>query len=200
MVKNIPTIERSTKLRFGKYTLENQDQAENTIIFNASNVSFDTPEPNAVYLSPIRLRTDYEDKNIVLLMYNKLTHEITESGEAATEIIETTINGALLQGNVAEIRTMQLMNTAHNSMVTEANVGIVNLHPEHTLSIGSNVYFDDAGANVVVIDGGVSIDGNLVVHGGVTTYYSENFRIGDSIIELGKDNYESNIEIGRAHV
>ena len=39
MVKNLPTVERSTKIRFGKYALD--DQAENTIVFNASNVAID---------------------------------------------------------------------------------------------------------------------------------------------------------------
>ena len=40
MVKNIPTIERSTKIRFGKYATD--DQGENTIVFNASNAAIDT--------------------------------------------------------------------------------------------------------------------------------------------------------------
>jgi hypothetical protein len=61
-------------------------------------------------------------------------------------------------------------------------------NPQHTLSIGSNVYFDDAGSNVLVVTGGVSIDGNLVVNGGVTTITTENLKIGDAIIELGKNN------------
>ena len=35
MVKNLPTIERSTKIRFGKHATDNQ--AENTVVFNASD-------------------------------------------------------------------------------------------------------------------------------------------------------------------
>jgi hypothetical protein len=186
MVKNIPTIERSTKIRFGRNTLD--DQAENTIVFNASNTAIQANTPGAVYLHPIRNRPDYDDPQIVLLMYNRDTKEITESGEAATDIIETTLEGATIRGNVINFSTVYFNNVEHTSFVTDSNVGILNTNPQHTLSIGSNVYFNDAGSNVLVVSGGVSIDGNLVVNGGVTTITTENLKIGDAIIELGKNN------------
>jgi hypothetical protein len=186
MVKNLPTIERSTKIRFGKNTLD--DQAENTIVFNASNTAIQANTPGAVYLEPIRNRPDYDDPQIVLLMYNRETKEITESGEAATDIIETTLEGATIRGNVINFSTVYFNNVEHASFVTDSNVGILNTNPQHTLSIGSNVYFEDAGSNVLVVSGGVSIDGNLVVNGGVTTITTENLKIGDAIIELGKNN------------
>ncbi len=50
MVKNIPTIERSTKIRFGKNCID--DQGENTIVFNASNVQIDATQPGPVYITP----------------------------------------------------------------------------------------------------------------------------------------------------
>ena len=78
MVKNLPTVERSTKIRFGKHTLENQ--AENTLVFNASDTPMQATTPGAVYLSPIRFRSDFSSYDIVLLMYDKSTGEITESG------------------------------------------------------------------------------------------------------------------------
>ncbi len=76
MVKNIPTIERSTKIRFGKNVPDSQSQEENTIVFNASNVLVQTPYSNAVYLSPIRLRSDYQAPEVVLLMYDRNTKEV----------------------------------------------------------------------------------------------------------------------------
>ena len=133
MVKNIPTIERSTKVRFGKHTFE--DQAENTIVFNASDTAFEVPTSNAVYLSPIRLRPDYDDNNIVLLMYNKLTKEITESGEAATDIIETNLEGATIRGNVIEHSTVYFNNTHHNSFVTSSNIGSAGSMPDVLWSV-----------------------------------------------------------------
>ena len=52
MVKNLPTVERSTKIRFGKNATE--DQGENTIVFNASNVQIDTTQPGSVYIQGLR--------------------------------------------------------------------------------------------------------------------------------------------------
>jgi hypothetical protein len=186
MVKNIPTIERSTKVRFGKNALD--DQAENTIVFNASNESLNANTANTIYISPIRLRENYDDPAIVLLMYNKDTKEVTESGEAATDIIETTLQGAALRGNVINVSTVYFNNVSHNSLVTDGNVGIVNTNPLHTFSVGSNLYVDDTGSNVLVVNGGVSIDGNLDVKGGITAITSNNLIIEDAIIELGKNN------------
>src|SRR6056300_919279 len=186
MVKNIPTIERSTKVRFGKNALD--DQAENTIVFNASNESLNANTANTIYISPVRLREDYDDPAIVLLMYNKDTKEVTESGEAATDIIETTLQGAALRGNVINVSTVYFNNVSHNSLVTDGNVGIVNTNPLHTFSVGSNLYVDDTGSNVLVVNGGVSIDGNLDVKGGITAITSNNLIIEDAIIELGKNN------------
>src|SRR6056300_800123 len=186
MVKNIPTIERSTKVRFGKNALD--DQAENTIVFNASNESLNANTANTIYISPVRLREDYDDPAIVLLMYNKDTKEVTESGEAATDIIETTLQGAALRGNVINVSTVYFNNVSHNSLVTDGNVGIVNTNPLHTFSVGSNLYVDDTGSNVLVVNGGVSINGNLDVKGGITAITSNNLIIEDAIIELGKNN------------
>src|SRR5210317_2180129 len=186
MVKNIPTIERSTKVRFGKNALD--DQAENTIVFNASNESLNANTANTIYISPVRLREDYDDPAIVLLMYNKDTKEVTESGEAATDIIEPTLQGAALRGNVINVSTVYFNNVSHNSLVTDGNVGIVNTNPLHTFSVGSNLYVDDTGSNVLVVNGGVSINGNLDVKGGITAITSNNLIIEDAIIELGKNN------------
>jgi cytoskeletal protein CcmA (bactofilin family) len=193
MVKNLPAVERSTKIRFGKNVPEATDQAENTIVFNASNVSFDVSNPGAVYLSPIRLREDYDDPQIVLLMYNKETKEITESGEAATDIIQPSLESATRFGNVITVNTVEF-NNAFTSFVTASNVGIVNTFAAHTLSVGSNLYIDDTGSNVLVVSGNVSvlrdmvIDGNLRVNGDTTVIYTENTSIKDAFIELGRDN------------
>ena len=43
-----------------------------------------------------------------------------------------------------------------NSLITSNNVGIANTNPAHNLSIGSNVYIDDTGANTIVTSGNVS--------------------------------------------
>ena len=189
MVKNIPTIERSTKIRFGKNTTD--DQGENTIVLNASNTSINASSGGSLYISPVRLDTEYASKpTVVLMMYNTETKELVESGERASDLIGNQGLAAVTnQGNVTADVVRFVNNTT--AFVTESNVGIANSTPGYTLSVGSNLYVDDAGSNVLVVTGGVSIDGNLVVNGGVTTITNENLKIGDGIIELGANNTSS---------
>src|SRR5210317_29855 len=198
MVKNIPAIERSTEIRFGKHVPDSTDQADNTIVFNASNVLVPTPYSNAVYLSPIRNRPDYTPPEVVLLMYDRNTKEITESGESANALVGgVTLALAVDRANVTS-NTITFTGGGHDdnnvAFVTDSNVGISNLLPQHTVSVGSNLYIDEFGSNVLVVSGNVAvlrdmvIDGNLRVNGDTTVIYTENTSIKDAFIELGRDN------------
>jgi len=192
MVKNLPSVERSTKIRFGKHVPDSTDQEENTIVFNASNTLVPTPYSNAVYLSPIRNRTDYQTPEVVLLMYDRNTKEITESGESAAALV----GGATLDivTNRSNITANTLILSGPTGFVTYGNIGIVNTFANHTVSVGSNLYIDEFGSNVLVVSGNVAvlrdmiIEGNLTVNGDTTVIYTENTSIKDAIVELGKDN------------
>jgi hypothetical protein len=197
MVKNIPTIERSTKIRFGRNVPDSDVQAENTIIFNASNTLVTTPNSGSIYMSPVRFRNDIIDPNIVLMMYNRVTGELSESGESANALVGgQSFQATSDRGNTSS-NTIQFTNF-NTSLVTNGNVGIANTQPLHSLSVGSNLYVSDTGANVLVVAGGVSIDGNLVVSGGVTTISSQNLTVDDGIIELGRNNVsgDSTLDLG----
>ena len=193
MVKNLPSVERSTKIRFGKHVPDSNDQEENTIVFNASNVAVPTPYSNAVYLSPIRNRTDYTAPEIVLLMYDRNTKEVTESGESANALIGGSTLDAVTNRNNATSNVVQLTGVPE-SLITYGNVGIANTLAAHTLSVGSNLYIDEFGSNVLVVSGNVAvlqdmvIDGNLRVNGDTTVVYTENISIRDAFIELGQNN------------
>ena len=198
MVKNLPSVERSTKIRFGKHVPDSNDQEENTVVFNASNVLVPTPYSNAVYLSPIRNRPDFAAPEVVLLMYDRNTKEITESGESANNLVGgATLSLAVDRAN-ATSNTVLYIGGGHDNnnvgFVTDSNVGISNLLPEHTLSVGTNFYVDDTGSNVLVVSGNVAvlrdmvIDGNLRVNGDTTVIYAENTAIKDALIELGQNN------------
>jgi hypothetical protein len=187
MVKNLPTVERSTKIRFGKHVPDSDVQAENTIVFNASNTVLNTPNSGSIYMSPVRFRSDFQDSNVVLMMYNRETGELSESGESANSLLGgQTLAVTVDRGNVTS-NTVQFINP-ETSVVTAGKMGVSNLLPGHTLSIGSNVYVDDVGSNVLVVSGGVLLDGNLTVNGGVTSIVTENLKIKDAIIELGQNN------------
>jgi len=194
-VKNLPSVERSTKIRFGKHVPDSTEQEENTIVFNASNVTVPTPYGDAVYLSPIRNKTDYTAPEIVLLMYDRNTKEITESGESANALIGGSTLDTVSNRSNATSNTIQFVGPTNGvSFVTDANVGFSNMDPKHTVSVGSNLYIDDVGSNVLVVSGNVAIlnsltiDGNLRVNGDTTVIYTENTSIRDAFVELGTNN------------
>ena len=184
MVKTLPTVERSTKIRFGRHARE--DQGENSIVLNASNTAVDATEGGAVYITPVRFEPNYEENDaIVLMMYNTTTKEMVESGEPASTLIsDVSLQGATLQGNVTSNSMIFYNNTV--AFVTSGNVGISNALASHTLSVGSNLYVDDYGTNVLVVSGGVGITdtttstsattGALKVAGGIST--EENLNVG----------------------
>jgi len=53
----------------------------------------------------------------------------------------------------------------YGQLFTDGNVSVANTNRFHTLSIGSNVFFDDVGSNLFVSTGNVSVEGNVVAGG-----------------------------------
>ena len=190
MVKNLPTVERSTKIRFGKNCTN--DQAENTIVFNATEEEIDTPFTDSVYITPLRLRTDLTDRNISVLAYNQVTREMMDSGAIAEDILNFTLEAAIINGNVTA-NTVSF-NNVNTSVTTLSNVGISNSLPTDTLSVGSKVFVNQTTANTLTVLGNTYIQNSLVVDGDatfnglVTTLHANNTVIKDAILELGKDN------------
>src|SRR6056300_1304780 len=190
MVKNLPTVERSTKIRFGKNATE--DQGENTIVFNASNVQFDATQPGSVYISPLRQVLDVSDRQIKILTYNRISKEVTDSGVAAVDVLQPNLQATTNLGNTTT-NTIEFRNP-ETGFVTTANVGIANTLASHTLSVGSNLYVDDVASNVLVVNGNTNINGDIVVQGNaqidgvLTVINTENLTITDAIIELGRNN------------
>jgi len=185
MVKNLNTIERSERIRIGKYTPD--EQAENSIIINASSEIIDAPV-SGFHVAPVRYVSNVLSNTLV---YNTVTHEVVDSGEN----INRSLDDVLAVSNVASY-TVEFQNTA-TSFVTYGPVGIANTNPIHTVDIGSNVFVDDTGSNVMNITGNVFVSdtlfvvGNLEVLGDTTLTTQQNLLIDDSIVELGKNNYDS---------
>ena len=195
MVKNTPTIERSTKIRFGKNCTE--DQGENTIVFNASNVQIDATQPGAVYMTPIRKRESSDYLNYKMLIYNTETKEIVDSTVPAEDILLLDLERAVINGSVTS-NTVSF-NHPETSVTTLSNVGVANGAPIHTLDVGTKFYVDEEGANVLTVLGDtyiqddVIIGGNLDVRGTITSINTENTTIKDAIIEIGKGNTTSDM-------
>ena len=53
----------------------------------------------------------------------------------------------------------------YGQLFTDGNVSVANTNRFHTLSVGSNVYFDDVSSNLFVSTGNVSVEGNVVAGG-----------------------------------
>ena len=88
-----------------------------------------------------------------LLVQNNIT--VSEFGTYygnAHGLSNITLQQVTQYGNVTA-NTIEFTNTT--SFVTTSNVGIANTAPEHTMGIGSNVYVDDTGSNVIHAIGNV---------------------------------------------
>jgi len=197
MVKNLPTVERSTKIRFGKHATDNQ--AENTIVFNASDTPILTEFSGSVYMTPLRIREDVTDRNITILAYNQVTKEVMDSTAVAEDILNFSLAAATNNGNVTS--NIVSFNNVVTSITTLSNVGVANGAPIHTLDVGSKFYVDDVGSNVLTVLGNTYLHNNLIVNGNmdvrgtVTTIDSVNTTIKDAIIEIGKGS-NSNDDMG----
>src|SRR6056300_485798 len=171
MVKNIPTIERSTKIRFGKYATD--DQGENTIVFNASNAAIDTSVPGSIYMTPLRSE-DIRDPDVKILTYNRTTKEVLDSNVTSDDIFSMNLEFVTNNDNVTS-NTVRFINDT-TAFVTTGNVGIQNTSPTHALDVGSNVY--------VTKDGEVRVGPSILIDSSVTNKIQVSGRINTDSITL----------------
>ena len=67
-----------------------------------------------------------------------------------------------------------------NPGITSVSVGIMNAFPEHTLSVGSNLFIDDTASNVLVVDGDISAESMFLGALGIKPSYPL-----DTVTEVG---------------
>ena len=134
MVKNIPTIERSTKIRFGKHVSDSQ--AENTIVFNASNTAINATNSGSMYMAPLRVA---EIASSNLLSYSPSTKEVVDSSVPTTLLGGVTLQSATDNGNT-----------------TTNFIGVQNTAPTHAISVADKVFIH----NVNSIDR-ITVVGNV---------------------------------------
>src|SRR6056300_736640 len=172
MVKNIPTIERSTKIRFGKYATD--DQGENTIVFNASNAAIDTSVPGSIYMTPLRQEDDITSRDITMLTYNTETKEIIDSNVPAVDLFSINLQYATNNDNVTS-NTIRFINDT-TSFVTTGNVGIHNTSPTHALDVGSQFHVTEGGE--------VRVGPSVLIDSSVTNQIQVSGRIDTDSITL----------------
>src|SRR6056300_349624 len=185
MVKNLSTIDRSSKVRLGRHATD--DQADNTIVINASNAPISAQTPGSLYMTPLRT---VPGGNTKILGYDPTTKEILNTNIDEPNIIAKVVD---FYANIGNTFTSTIVFEGENGLITTGNVGISNTEPIHTLDVGSNLWVDDTGSTVLNVTGGVHIDGNLDVEGQLTVIESQNLRISDAIIEVGKGNTTADV-------
>lgn len=163
MPKNLSTLGGATKLRFGKNCRE--DQAENSIVFNASEEKIDATGASGLYITPLKLATDFtgvgtNDATNTLLAYNQGTHQLFRTqiplslaGISSTggEGGDLTVTGNLVvHGNVTSTGTVaniHVTNTTIKDGLVEIgtnNTNLVSFDLGHIYNRGPN------GSNVAV--------------------------------------------------
>ena len=125
MVKNIPTIERSTKIRFGKHVSDSQ--AENTIVFNASDTAINATNSGSMYMAPLRVA---EIAGSNLIGYSASTKEIVDSSVPTTLLGGVTLQSATDNGNT-----------------TTNFVGFQNTAPTHAISVADKVFIHNVNSS-----------------------------------------------------
>jgi hypothetical protein len=151
MVKNLPTIERSTKIRFGKHATD--DQAENTVVFNASNSVINAVNEGSIYMAPLRV-AELAGSNLV--GYSSLTKEIVDSSVPTSLLGGVTLDSAAAQGNVVSNSIPHFANIT-TAFTTDhgSNVGISNTSPTHMLSVGDRIFMSNSGSEAIKVEGNV---------------------------------------------
>ena len=99
--------------------------------------------------------------NVLTVDGNILAHQITLDSIRIT-------SGQSLQyvtnyGNTTS-NTIEFTNSV-TGLVTTANVGIANSNPIHTLDVGSNLWVEDTGSNVLYVNGNVHVAGSQLTVG-----------------------------------
>ena len=121
---------------------------------------------------------------------------IDSVSNATFTVVETSdLDDVVNRGNATS--NTVLFQNSEVAFITASNVGIANSEPGHTLSIGSNIYFDDTGSNTLVTTANISApyitsngkflsdttDAAEGVYGGVIDDHSANI----AIVTVGSD-------------
>lgn len=161
MPKNLSTVGAATELRFGKNCRE--DQANNSIVMNASNEKIDATKFGGVYITPLEIAAYFEgegttDTTNTFVSYNQSTKQLFRTQ------VPITLSG--VANNGADFS--QTVNFSN------ATTGI---------TVSSNV----------VISGNLSctdliVSGNVTALGDINKVLTTNTIFTDPIVELGANN------------
>jgi hypothetical protein len=100
--------------------------------------------------------------NILTVDGNILAHRITLDSIQIASVYA--LEYVTMEGNTTS-NTVEFTNSV-TGLVTTANVGVANSSPIHTLDVGSNLWVDETGSNVLYVNGNVHVDGSQLTTAG----------------------------------
>jgi uncharacterized coiled-coil protein SlyX len=122
-----------------------QEKGDGEIYFTASNVGISNADPGHNLSVGSNLYVDDDGSNVLVVTGNVKADYFSGDGSLLTNLPSGS-GGVWLTNNDGEIYFIN------------SNVGISNADPGHNLSVGSNLYVDDDGSNVLVVTGNVKAD------------------------------------------
>ena len=122
-----------------------QEKGDGEIYFTASNVGISNADPGHNLSVGSNLYVDDDGSNVLVVTGNVKADYFSGDGSLLTNL-PTGSGGVWSTNGDGEIYFIN------------SNVGISNADPGHNLSVGSNLYVDDDGSNVLVVTGNVKAD------------------------------------------
>jgi hypothetical protein len=136
-----------------------------------------------VYLRKLEEETTPDVAQNVVMSYNTRDHQVKERGsDTVTASLYLGDGGVLSNISFDQVAKTSIdvpsrlhFSNAETGLITTSNVGIANSAPNHTLSIGSNVWINDypvvgsdpTKPSVMSINGNLSITGQTTITGGI---------------------------------
>ena len=143
MPKNLSTVGGATELRFGKNCRE--DQADNSVVINASNDKIDATKASGFYLTPLEIATNFAEDGAqattnTFVAYNQSTKQLFRtqipmtlsglSGANPSASGDLNISGDLVvTGNITsagQIANISVENTVFKDGLIELGLGNIN--------------------------------------------------------------------------
>ena len=115
-----------------------------------SNVSFD----------------DESTDNTLVVRGGIIADTFAGDGGLISNVVMTSDLDDILSRGANTVYTLEFQNN-DVAFTTTGNVGIINTSPIHTLDVGSNLYVDDTGPNVLFVRGNTTVTGNITAHGNI---------------------------------
>jgi hypothetical protein len=137
--------------------------AANNLIVSNAVIQMADGVPGGTYDSALIMTDDGGVEANVVFGYSTANTEL---------FFSRTFGSAYTIGGPGADQTVPLDSNAVNVHVygtfyTDSNVGVANIAPTHTLCVGSNVYFEETGSNVMHATGNVYVDRLVLGNGGI---------------------------------